>query len=159
VASGPIVIAFDGSPEAERAVREAPELLAQRRALVVVVAKLGIGFDAVASPSESRDFPPPTMQIRTAAEVDEAVIDRARRLASRGAELASEAGLDAESMVVADEVDVPVAETLVDVARRSDAPAIVTGAHRHGGAIGPVTRDLIRLAQSPVLVRGPGPAA
>jgi hypothetical protein len=36
MASGPAVIGFDGTAAAERAVREAGDLLAPRRALVVV---------------------------------------------------------------------------------------------------------------------------
>jgi nucleotide-binding universal stress UspA family protein len=162
VNSGPTVIAYDGSREAESAVREAGELLTARRALVVTVAKEGVGFDAVASPSESRNFPPATLDIRTAREIDEALKERAQRLAEEGAALARDAGLDAEALAVVDEIDVTVAETLVDVARGHQSPAVVVGSHRHGGMLGPVTREVVRRAPCPVLVRGPsesGPAA
>jgi nucleotide-binding universal stress UspA family protein len=155
VRPGPTVIAYDGSREAEGAVREAGELLTARRALVVVVVKEGVGFDAVPSPSESRSFPPATLDIRTAREIDEALFERARRLAERGAALARDAGLEAEGVAVVDEVDVTVAETLVEVAERQEAPAVVVGSHRHGGMLGPITREVVRRAPCPVLVRGP----
>jgi nucleotide-binding universal stress UspA family protein len=59
-------------------------------------------------------------------------------------------------MAVADEVDVPVAETLVNVARERDAAAMVVGAHGHGRLsetlLGSTSRDVIRRAPCPVVV-------
>jgi nucleotide-binding universal stress UspA family protein len=155
VRAGPVVIAYDGSADAEDALREAAELVTPRRALVVVVAKTGVGFDAVESPSASRHLPPATLDIRTAADFDQELYERARRLAERGAAVARQAGLEAEGLAVADAVDVSVAETLVDVARERDAPAMVVGAHAHGGFLGPITREVVRRAPCPVFVRGP----
>jgi nucleotide-binding universal stress UspA family protein len=43
----------------------------------------------------------------------------------------------------------------VDVAAERGAAAIALGTHGHGGAIGTISRDVIRRARCPVLVRGP----
>jgi nucleotide-binding universal stress UspA family protein len=154
--SGPIVIAFDGSPAAEHAVREAGPLLTGRRALVVVVWKQGLGFEILEYPSARPDLPPAELDIRTALEIDQELQDRAQRLAQEGAHLAREAGLEADALAIAEDVEVEVAESILDVARDRDAQAIVIGAHRHGSAadviIGGTTRSVVRHAPCPVLV-------
>ena len=150
--TGPIVIGYDGSAASERALREAGALLAPRPALVVVVYEPGVAFDLMLVP----------IDIRTALEVDRAMYEGAQRLAQQGAELARRAGLDAQSLVVADEIT--VAETLVRVADERDAPAIVVGYHGHGALgellLGSTSRGVLRRASRPVVVvRGPGEAA
>jgi nucleotide-binding universal stress UspA family protein len=155
VRSGPVVIAYDGSAEADSAVREAAELVSARRALVVVVAKEGVAFDLLPSEQATGNAPAAVLDIRTARQVDGALSERARRLAEQGAALARDSGLEADGLAVVDELEVTVAETLVDVARGRDAPAVVVGAHRHGGMLGPVTREVVRRSPCPVLVRGP----
>jgi nucleotide-binding universal stress UspA family protein len=154
--SGPIVIGFDGSEAAEHAVRAAGELLRGRPALVVSVYKAGIGFELVELPTASIGLPPAPIDVRTAVEVEQELAERAQRLAGHGAELARKAGFEAEGMAVADEVDVPVAETLVNVARERDAVAMVVGAHGHGRLsetlLGSTSRDVIRRAPCPVVV-------
>jgi nucleotide-binding universal stress UspA family protein len=156
VRSGPIVIGYDGSAAAEHAVREAGELLRGRPALVVVVWKQGLGFELLELPTATIGLPPAQIDIRTAFEIDEAMQERAQRLAQKGAGLARKAGLEADGLAVADDVDVPVSETIVKVARERDAPAIVVGAHGHGPAaeviLGSTTRDVVRHAPCPVLV-------
>src|SRR3954447_3805356 len=119
--SGPIVIGYDGSHEAEHALREAGALLAGRPALVVVVWKQGLGFELLELPTATIGLPPARIDIRTALEIDRELAESAQRLAQHGAALAGEAGLEAEGMAVADDVDVPVSETLVQVARERDA--------------------------------------
>jgi nucleotide-binding universal stress UspA family protein len=149
---GPVVVAYDGSPASEIALVEAAALLAPRRALVVTVWKQGIGLRAIDPPEH---LPPAELDVRMAGEVDEAMGERARRMAEHGASVAREAGLDAEALAVAEDVDVRVADTVVDVAERRRAAAIAVGTHDHGGAIGTISRDMIRRARCPVLVRGP----
>jgi nucleotide-binding universal stress UspA family protein len=154
--AGPVVIGFDGSPSAERATREAGRLLGGRPAVVVCVWKQDVGLELVELPTMSIGIPPAPLDIRTAMEVEQAMTERAQRLAERGAELAREAGFDAEGVAVADDLATPVADTLVTVARERDASAIVVGAHGHGplGAIvlGSTSRDVIRRADCPVVV-------
>lgn len=151
-AAGPVVIAYDGSAQAEIALIEAAGLLRPRQAVVLVVWKEGVGLSFV---DRAEHLPLARLDVRTASDVDEAIATRAQQLAEHGAALAREAGLDAEGLAVAEEVDVPVSDTIVDVADQRGAASIALGTHGHGGAIGPISRDVIRHAHCPVLVRGP----
>jgi nucleotide-binding universal stress UspA family protein len=166
--SGPTVIGFDGSPAAEHALRAAGALLngnaKPRRALVLVVAKVGLGFEVMELPAATIGLPPAPIDVRTAIEIDEEIQKGAQRLAQRGADLAREAGFEADGLVVAEDLEIPVAETIVSVAREQDAEAVVVGAHGHsrvGEAIlGSTSRDVIRRADCPVVVaRKPSGAA
>jgi nucleotide-binding universal stress UspA family protein len=154
--SGPIVIGYDGSPAAEHAVAEAGDLLSGRPALVVVVWKQGLGFELLELPTATIGLPPAQLDIRTALEIEKSMQERAQRLAQKGASLARDAGFDAEGLAVADDVDVPVSETIVKVARERDAQAVVVGAHGHGRAaevvLGSTSRDVVRHTPCPVLV-------
>lgn len=154
--SGPILIAFDGSAASERALRAAAELLGEREALVVSVWKEGAGFEAVQLPAATMGLPPAPIDVRTALEIEKELQERAQRLAQHGAELARQAGLKAEGLAVADELAVPIAETIVNVAKERDAAAIVVGAHGHGRIgevlLGSTSRDVIRRAPCPVIV-------
>jgi nucleotide-binding universal stress UspA family protein len=58
MASGPLVVGFDGSPAAEHALREGGRLLAPRPALVVVVWEAGLPFMAMSLPTSALDIPP-----------------------------------------------------------------------------------------------------
>ena len=76
-------------------------------------------------------LPPPQLDVRAAIEVDDELAERSQKLAQKGAELARDAGFEPEALAVADEVDTPVAETIVNVAADRGAAAIVIGAHGH----------------------------
>jgi nucleotide-binding universal stress UspA family protein len=154
-----IVVAYDGSPAAERALRDGGRLLSGRRAIVLVVWKEGLGFETIALPAATVGLPPAPIDVRTALEIDQKLYEGAQSLAQQGADIADEVGLEAEGLVVADEVDVPVSETIVEVAREREAAAIVIGAHGHGRLplLGGTTRDVLRHAPCPVVVvRDPG---
>ena len=152
--SGPVVIGYDGSSAAQRALVQAAALLGPRPALVVVVWEAGRAFESASWNAITLEVPAPTVDIRTAIEVDKAVSDGAEQTARRGVELARAHGLDAEAMVVADETT--IAETLLRVARERDAAAVVVGAHRHGAIgevlLGSTSRDVVRHAPCPVVV-------
>jgi nucleotide-binding universal stress UspA family protein len=157
VRSGPVLIAFDGSPEAEHAVREAGALLDGQPAVVVTVWKAGVGMELVELPAASIGLPPASIDVRTAMEIDRSMAERAERIAQKGADLAREAGFDEpEALAVADEVDVPVNETIVDVAKQRDARAVVVGAHGHGAVaevlLGSISRGVIKRAPCPAVV-------
>lgn len=156
VHSGPIVIGYDGTPAAERAVREAAELLAPRSALVVVVWKPGLAFELMELPTATVGLPPAPIDLRTAMEIDQAEQERAQRLAEQGAHLAREAGLDAEGVAVAEDLEITIAETLTRVAKERDAQAIAIGAHPHSGIgeliAGSTLRGVLKHAPCPVLV-------
>jgi nucleotide-binding universal stress UspA family protein len=155
VGSGSVVIGYNGTPAAEKAVREAGALLSGRPAVVVVVYEQGVGFDLVEIPGIA-GMPPAMLDIRTAMEIEQSLAERSQELARKGAQLARDAGFDAEGLVVAEDLGVPVAETIVKVLRERDAQAVVMGAHGHGRLgevlLGSTTRDVLRLAPCPVVV-------
>jgi nucleotide-binding universal stress UspA family protein len=155
--SGPIVIAYDGSQAAENALREAGPLLAGSSALVLVVWKAGLAFGLMGLPTAAIGLPPPTIDVRTALDTDLRMFESAQRTAERGAQLARVVGFgEAEPLVVAEEPEITIAETIVAIASERDARAIVVGAHGHsrlGEAIlGSTSRDVIRHAGQPVVV-------
>jgi nucleotide-binding universal stress UspA family protein len=163
--SGPVLIAYDGTAAGDHAIREAGALLEGRPALVLTVWKEGLGFELVENPAVV-GLPPAPIDVRTAIEVDEASRERAQRTARHGAEIAAEAGFaQADGLAVADEVEIPIAETIIDVAKGRDAQAIVAGAHRHGRlselALGSTSRDVVRRAPCPVVIvrEAPAPAS
>jgi nucleotide-binding universal stress UspA family protein len=147
MASGPAVIGFDGTAEAERVV------LALRRALVVAIEE-GAAFGAVLAPVLVAGLPATELEICNAVRAADAVIEQAVNLAQKGAALAQEVGLEAESIVVSD--DVSVASTLLRVADERDAPVVVVGAHRRVALsrlfMGSTAKDVLKRAERPVLV-------
>jgi nucleotide-binding universal stress UspA family protein len=147
-----VLIGYDGTPASEHALREAAGVLAPRRALVVVVWKAGLAFELIELPTSSVGLPPAPLDMRTALETDRSLYEGAQRAAERAAELARTLGLEAEPLVVGEEPEIPVAETLLRVADERDARVIVVGAHPHGGLLGSTARAVIRDSQRPVLV-------
>ncbi|MDX6692226.1 MAG: hypothetical protein QOG15_3683 [Solirubrobacteraceae bacterium] len=155
--SGPIVIAYDGSPASEYALREAGTLLAGSAALVLTVWKAGVGFELISGPATMIGLPPAELDIRTALDIDRTMYENAQRAAEQGAQLAREVGFgEADSLVVAEDPDIPVSDTILTIARERDAQAIVVGAHGHGKVseviLGSISRDVIRHADRPVVV-------
>ena len=55
--SGPVIIGFDGTPSAERALRESASLLAPRPAVVVVVWGAGRAFETLTLPTRALETP------------------------------------------------------------------------------------------------------
>ena len=154
VGSGPIVIGFDGTPDSREALREAGGLLGSRKAIVTVVWKSGLAFDLMELPTVT-GLPASPIDIRTALEIDNALYENAQRTAERGAELARQSGLDAEPLVVAEDPDVSIAQTLVTIALERDSSAIVVAPHRHGHGplvLGSVSRDVVREAPCSVVM-------
>ena len=154
--AGPVLIAFDGTPAAEHAIREGGPLLAGRNAVVLVVWKQGLAFELVALPASAIGLPPSQLDVAAALDIDRETYRAAESQARRGAALAREAGLEAEPHVVADDPETPIDETILRVARERDAAAILIGSHGHGpiGAkmLGGITRGVLRQAQVPVVV-------
>ncbi len=141
-APSPILVADDGSPASQRAVRHAASLMPGRRAIVTVArtaqesvaAHLG-GHDAVAHDPD----------------------DATERTAGEGVRIARAAGLDAEALVAGG--DGPVAHTLLAAAERAGAGLIVLGSRgRHAvpsAALGSVSRHIVRDGRLPTLVVPP----
>lgn len=147
-----VLIGYDGTPAAEYALREAARLLSGRPALVVVVWKAGLAFELIELPTSSIGLPPAPLDIRTALEADQALYEAAQRAAEQAAQLARTLGLDAEPLVVAEDPEIEVAETLVRLARERAAEAIAIGAHARSGLLGSTCRAVIKSAPCPVLV-------
>jgi nucleotide-binding universal stress UspA family protein len=154
--SGPVVIGFDGTPAAEHAIREGGPLLAGRKAVVLVVWVQGLGFELVTLPASEIGLPPAPADVETALEVDRELLRAAESQAQRGVAIAREAGVAAEPLVVADDPDTAVHETIVRVADQRDAAAILIGTHGHGPIgellLGVTTRGVLRRAGVPVVV-------
>jgi nucleotide-binding universal stress UspA family protein len=130
-------------------------LLAERRALVLVVWKAGLGFELLEIPSVI-GLPPAPIDIRTALDIDQAMYEQAQRLAEKGARIAREAGFDAEPLVVAEDAEVPISETIVTTAKERGSPAVVVGQRAQGRLqevfLSDTSRDVIRHAPCPVVV-------
>ena len=154
MASGPIVIGYDGSPASEHALREAGALLAGREALVVVVWEAAVAYEVTAVPVATLGLTPVALDVRTALEVERALYEGAEHLAEQGVAHARDAGFEADGLVVADELS--VADTLVRVAAERDAPAIVVGARGRSAIsellLGSTSTGVIRRARRPVVV-------
>ena len=150
---GPLLIAYDGSPPARRAVDEAAALFGPRAALVVTVWEPGLAFEA-AMPITGSDMPQMPMDVEAAREIGHEMETHAERVSKEGAEHARSAGLDAEAVAVPDEVH--VADALVDLARKRDAAAIVMGSRGLSGLRarleGSTSKDVLKHAPCPVLV-------
>jgi nucleotide-binding universal stress UspA family protein len=154
VATGPVIIGYDGSESAELALECAAELLAPRSVLVVTVWEAGAAFEAAMLPTATVGFVPAPLDFRGAMEADQALYERAQRLAERGIERARGLGFAAEGLAVAD--DITVGDTLVRLATERDAQALVVGAHGHSALgevlLGRTSQTVVRHAPCPVIV-------
>jgi nucleotide-binding universal stress UspA family protein len=152
--AGPVLIAYDGSEHAQRAVRRAGELLPGRSALVVSVWK------SLTEVLMHRDVESLHGHVRdAAAELDSGDRMDAERMTEDGAALAREAGLEAEALVVTGK---PSAwETLLEVADDHRAAVAVVGSRGLSGVrsalLGSVSMGLLNHATRPVLVVPPEP--
>ena len=130
----PVVVAYDGSPESQAAVRAAAELFRARTLVVVSVWEPGLALAMTAPPDglSGMSYTPPAPE--TMAMMDDVERNRASDTATAGAELARSLGATVEPHPVPDDRD--VAETLVGVADKRDAAA-------HGGRVaGPRPRQV-----------------
>jgi nucleotide-binding universal stress UspA family protein len=134
-AAAPILIGYDGSGTARRAVQEAAELFGSRQALVVTVWEAGLAYElgGMQAGALSGDIAPsPVVDVEAAQELDDTLQARAHRIAQDGAELAKSLGLQAEALVVADE-GVKDADAIVELARERDVAAVVVGSRGLSG--------------------------
>jgi nucleotide-binding universal stress UspA family protein len=135
-----ILIATDGSPSAADAMRVALDLAVEQGAAVTFV---HVVAPPLATPSEWLDGA--TLLRPLAVREDEIVLDAAL-------ELARDAGVDAEVVVVAGNA----ADEIVAYADTIDADLIVVGSRGRGpltsALLGSVSHDVLREARRPVLV-------
>jgi len=144
--SAPIVICFDGSPGAVRAIETAAKLLGPRRSVVVDVA-------AAITPAESVATISPVVP---SAAFEQENTAEASGVAARGAQLARAAGFDAEARAV---LGTPTWEGVVAVADEIDAAVIVIGSRGLAGVHeffeGSLSHAVAEHARRPVLIVPP----
>ena len=141
-----ILIAYDDSDDARRAVAVAGQLF-EGRALVLHVLSLP-------GPAEI-PLAPTTGAEALAVTVPEAE-EHARRIAQEGADLARHAGFEAETLVERGDGLPELAETIARVAREREARAVIVG--RRGMSklrsvvLGSVSSAVVERATCPVVV-------
>lgn len=150
---GPVVIAYDGSPAARRAIVDAAKLLGSRPVLVVTVWEEGLAYAGPSMPAEGM-MAPPVVEPGVALEVDHALHEEADHISREGAELARSFGLEAEPLAVADERN--VAATILSIADDRGATAIVSGSRGLSGLRarleGSTSKSLLKHASCPVII-------
>ena len=149
----PVIVAFDGSPAAQQAVRTAADLLGHRRLLVVTVWEPGLAMASMAHPDATGvTYAAPTPE--EVAIVDHAEREHAEAVAEAGARMARDLGVEAEALPVPDGGD--VADTVAAVAEQHEAIAVVVGSRGLGGirskVLGSTSRRLLHDTRLPVLV-------
>ena len=149
-ASGPVLLSYDGSDSASRAIEAAAALLGGGPAVVLTVwepTAAFTGYDPLAGVSEGMG--------RAAGlerEMDDIGAQVAQRTAERGTEAAREHGFDATAQTA----EGKVWRAIVDVADEIDARAIAVGTRGHPGLqslmIGSVANGVVHHSDRPVLV-------
>jgi nucleotide-binding universal stress UspA family protein len=141
----PILICYDGSVDARRAIEAAAALLGPRGAVVLDVGPLVTQAESFAA-----------ITAVPAAAFEEASGAEALTIAGEGAEQARSAGFDAVARGV---VAGPTWQAVVDVADELDAAVIVTGSRGLAGGRelleGSLSHDIARHAGRPVLIVPP----
>jgi nucleotide-binding universal stress UspA family protein len=142
--SGPLILCYDGSEAAERAIRTAPVLVGRGRLARVLYAykpterSLGVA------------------QAATGGRIDAPVLGEAdaHEVVERGTAIARDAGFDAEPLLLV--ADKRTAELIADTAEELDAPAIVIGQRGMSGlksaVLGSVSRGVVNAYHRPVVV-------
>ena len=155
-AIAPVLIAYDGSDVARRAIHKTAELFSSRRALVLTVWKpAGLSADEVsATQGGTRITAPSSVEVEGADEVHDSLQASAERIAEEGAELAKSLGLETEALPVLNEGT--VAETIIALARKRDVAAIIVGSRRLSGLRarleGSVSMAVLKQSPFPVLI-------
>jgi nucleotide-binding universal stress UspA family protein len=148
----PIIVAYDGSPPSQAAVRVAAELFAGRPAFLVTVFEPGLALLSIPPTNTMPGMTP--ADIEMAEEVERAMEDHAARVAGEGVELARSLGLEARPLSVADEVN--PGETISELAKERSAAAVVVGSRGLRGLRsrlhGSTSRHLLEHTTHPVLV-------
>jgi nucleotide-binding universal stress UspA family protein len=154
--TAPVLVGYDGSAAARRAVHETAKLFGSRRALVLTVWEPTLPSEITVMPTTpgSEIALPPVVDVEEAEEIDETLQARAERIAEDGAELAKSLGLQAEPLIVANE-GLDVADEMVDLAHERGVAAIVIGSRGPTGfratLEGRTSRAVLKRASCPVV--------
>jgi nucleotide-binding universal stress UspA family protein len=144
---GPLLICYDGSDHAKQAITSAAELLDDRSALVVTVWQPTADLSSFAGYTATTDM-------LNFAELDRAAAEAGGRVADEGVRIAKAAGLEAEPVAI--KAAGPVWKSIVELADRRDAAAIVIGSRGLTGVrsmlLGSVSNAVVHHADRPTLV-------
>ena len=142
----PVLLAYDGSDNAKRAIAVAAELLGPRRALVLHLWESWVAeAPALAGTSASVHG--------MAAELDAISDEQSAGHTAEGVGLAAQAGFDAEGL--SERADGPIWRSVLDAAERHDCAAIVVGSRGLTGfsrVLGSVSNGVVHHSRRPVLV-------
>jgi nucleotide-binding universal stress UspA family protein len=151
-AVAPILVAYDGSPEAKAALARAAALFPGRPAVVATVWEPGLA--SVLPDPGGIGGPAAPVDLGAVAEVDELMAKRAAGVAAEGAERARRAGLQAEPVSTEDESN--VAETIARMADEHDAAVVVIGSRGLSGLkarlLGSTSESILHHCRRPVLI-------
>jgi len=148
---GPVLIAYDGSPDARAAIAGAGRLVSGRRAIVVHVwSSLFPHTSTGRAPVEA-----PTNELRAfITDYDSKFAEAADSEAAEGVALARDAGFDASGETL--ESDGSAWHAIADAAERHGAALIVAGSRGRGrvasALLGSVSSGLVHNAETPTLV-------
>jgi len=151
-AVAPILVAYDGSPQAKAALAQAASLFPGRRVVVATVWEPGLAA-AIPDPG-GIGGPAAPVDLGAVAEVDDLMARRAAGVAAEGAERARQAGLQSESASTEDEGN--VAETIGRMADEHQAAVVVVGSRGQSGLkarlLGSTSESILHHCRRPVLV-------
>jgi nucleotide-binding universal stress UspA family protein len=143
-----IIVCYDGSEDSQAAVDRTAQLFPDKPATVLTI------WETYADTLARTGFGLAYDTTDDSGALDEQVLAQTKKTADEGAQRLRDAGVKAESLVE-DRVG-GIARTVLDVARRLDAEAIVVGTRGRGGAksllLGSVSHDLVQQGDRPVVV-------
>lgn len=145
-ADGPLLLCYDGSEDAQHAIQRAGHLFRGERALIVTVREPVAELGSLAWAA--------TAGVVDGVRGDHHHDAQGEHLADEGAECARDAGLRAEPLAV--KATGPVWKTILEIAARHDAAAIVLGSRGLGAVrsmlLGSVSNAIVHHTDRPVLV-------
>jgi nucleotide-binding universal stress UspA family protein len=149
-----IVVCFDGSEDATAAADQAIRLFPGKPATVLTVWEPSAETIVSSEMGLASGFGLDYNALDDTTDVDAALREHARRTAQEGAERLRGAGMGAEPLV--EERDGSIARTVLEVAQRVDAEAVVVGTRGLGGVksafLGSVSHELVQHAGRTIVV-------
>ena len=129
--AAPVLIGYDGSGPARRAIHETAELFPSRRALVVTAWEPSMADYQPVTGTAGVGMAAPVIGVESTQKANDALRARADRIAQDGAQLARSAGLQAEALALPEVGN--AAEAIVELARDRQVAAIVIGSRGLSG--------------------------